>query len=318
MNKLVAQRNETLRGWLQSQGLSDTNLTEPLADASFRRYFRVNHAERTAIVMDAPPEKEPIGAFLTVRKKLNAAGLRVPQILAMDEAKGFILLEDLGSIHLADRLASHPDARNLEPAVGILPRLARVDASQLPAFDATMVRAELQIFVDWFVQRHCQERMDPALWERTCACLTTVFSEQPRIFVHRDFHAMNLLEVDDGLAIIDFQDAVRGPVSYDAISLLWDRQPDWATQQRRAWLLELRDLLHPGCDLETWFRWCEWTALQRNLKILGIFCRLYYRDSKPRYLALLPRFWNYVLELCAAHREFRTLLVRLESLQWTR
>jgi aminoglycoside/choline kinase family phosphotransferase len=193
-----------------------------------------------------------------------------------------------------------------------------VDAASLPEYDRDRLVTELELFTTWYLEKHRGLRLsceDWDVWEALCTRLIVSAQEQPRVFVHRDFHSCNLMVQPDGrLGVIDFQDAVRGPLSYDLASLLWDRYIPWPRSRLEGWVEDFRQRVAPEIPSGTWTRWCDWMGLQRNLKIVGIFARLHHRDGKAGYLEMIPRFWGYLQDVLPRYeetREFHQLLERL-------
>jgi len=277
-------------------------------DASNRRYFRLSLAGRDYIVAEAPPATENNRAFLQVHELLAAAGVRVPALYAADLDRGFLLLEDLGDRLLLPALDSQTSDQHYNQALDILQQMASVDASALPlpAYDAILLGEELGRFPAWFA-RALLDCTPTAAEERLFASLSRKLVdsalEQPKVLVHRDFHSRNLMLLEGGaLAVIDFQDAVVGPVTYDLVSLLRDCYIRWPADRVRAWALCYRDrlvaagLLEPVTD-ERFLRWFDWMGLQRHIKVLGTFARLFLRDGKPQYLNDLPLVLAYVEEV---------------------
>ena len=274
-------------------------------DASNRRYFRITLAGRDYIVVEAPPATENNRAFLQVLELLAAAGVRVPALYAADLERGFLLLEDLGDRLLLPALDQATVDQYYQRALDILQQMAAVDASalSLPAYDATLLEEELDRFPAWFARSLLdyspaadEQRLFASLWRK----LVESALEQPKVLVHRDFHSRNLMLPADGtLAVIDFQDAVVGPVTYDLVSLLRDCYIRWPGDRVRGWALGYRDrlvaagLLEPVAD-EQFLRWFDWMGLQRHIKVLGTFARLCLRDGKPQYLDDLPLVITYV------------------------
>jgi hypothetical protein len=296
------------------------DLPEPLpvsGDASFRRYFRLRAAGGSLILMDAPPEREDSRPFLDVAGRLRAAGLGAPRIEHFDLRQGFGLLEDLGDRLYRDALRPRNADRLIPPLLETLRRMAQdVAHAGLPDYDDARLQQELDLFPDWYLARHRGLRLnarDTAAWQAACALLRQSANEQPRVFVHRDFHSCNLLLRDlGGPGIVDFQDAVAGPLSYDFISLIWDRYIAWPRPRLEEWMQHMRTALAAGIDCDTWTRWCDLMGLQRNLKIVGIFARLHYRDRRPGYLEMIPRFYRYLLDVVPAYPELGGLRALLE------
>jgi len=286
-------------------------------DASFRRYFRLQAGDRSLILMDAPPDREDSTPFLDIAERLRAAGLRAPEILRFDLERGFGLLEDFGDVLYRD-IVSADSAESLFPELfGILARMAgEVCADGLPPYDADFLRSELDLFRHWYLEVHRERpltRAETAVWKNLCRQLIDSAAGQPQVFVHRDFHSCNLLYTPGGPGIIDFQDGMRGPLNYDFISLIWDRYIAWPRERLERWMADTRVLLAPQCDPAEWVRSCDWMGLQRNLKVVGIFARLHYRDHKQGYLEMIPRFYGYLLDVARRYPEFRDFRYLLEQ-----
>lgn len=291
------------------------------SDASFRRYWRVRLGQSSRIIMDAPPDKEDCRPFIEVSARLVAGGLRAPRVLAQDLAQGFLLLDDLGNTTLLQALDEHSVQAHYRSAMDSLQRIQRVPASGLPAYDANRLRDEMELLPTWYLSRHLGLRLDCGELDELEAAFSLLIAnalEQPQVFVHRDYHSRNLMvEAQPGaeLGILDFQDAVRGPITYDLVSLLKDCYVRWPAERVSAWAEGFRwQLQRAGMavpDADRWLRWFELMGLQRHLKVLGIFARLYHRDGKPGYLADLPRVHAYALEACARYDELRWLAAAL-------
>ncbi len=282
-------------------------------DASNRRYFRLQWSGRTAIVVEAPPATEKNREFLALRQLLGRAGVRVPELLAADLEQGYLLLEDLGDQLLLGQLGESTADEGYGRALAVLRQLAAIEPgalANLPVYDRALLAEEFSRFPDWFLQqllglelvdaeRHLLAELDGLLVGSALA--------QPQVLVHRDFHSRNLMCLADGeLAVIDFQDAVVGPVTYDPVSLLKDCYIRWPRARVEVWALGHRDALYaqgllPAVDDTTFLRWLDWMGLQRHLKVLGTFARLYLRDGKPGYLQDLPLVIDYIREVLAAH-----------------
>jgi aminoglycoside/choline kinase family phosphotransferase len=297
------------------------------ADASFRRYLRIDAAGGASfIVMDAPPPQEDVRPFVHVAKLIERAGLHAPQVLAADADQGFLLLTDLGSkLYLeALRGATPQQADQLmrDALHALVQWQTRVDASSLPPYDDALLRRELALFPDWCVEREFGVRWDDrqrAQWTKVCDLLVASALDQPEVAVHRDWMPRNLMVAEPNPGILDFQDAVRGPITYDLASLLrdafisWDeeREIDWAA---RWWDEARRAKLPVGDDFGTFWKQLEWMGLQRHLKVLGIFCRLKHRDGKPHYAEDLPRFFAYATRVAQRYRDLALLLPLIEPL----
>ncbi|MGJ0486699.1 MAG: aminoglycoside phosphotransferase family protein [Methylomicrobium sp.] len=299
--------------WLRHDLLMTIASCEPASsDASFRRYFRVEGPEGRFVVMDAPPEKENVAAFIKVNRLLEAADVHVPQIFAENPEEGFLLLEDFGSSDFLSRVTSENAATLYQTALDSLFRLqARTPISScgLPAYDHPLLTRELGIFDEWFLGQWLDVEMPAGIRESLHQNLIASALEQPRICVHRDYHSRNLMVLEAASpGILDFQDAVIGPVTYDLVSLLRDCYVAWPEQQVRDWMngyyRRLFDAQLIDCSLEQFRRWFDWMGMQRHLKAIGIFTRLNLRDGKPGYLKDIPRTMNYVLTQANVYPEF--------------
>ncbi len=313
-------RLEQLRHWLSvERGWPLARLAPASADASFRRYFRAWRTDgATRIVMDAPPDKEDVSPYLAVSALLERCGVHVPHVDASDPSRGFVLLEDLGSVPYLTRLQAGADPDALYgDALAALLRIqlrGRQLARALPPYDAAVLEREMALMPQWFCARHLQLTLvesERALLQRTFAFLTAEALAQPVVLVHRDYHSRNLMVVaHDNPGIIDFQDALAGPCGYDLVSLLKDCYIDWPRPRIEAWVGEYRARLiagggDGGSDPDTYLRWFDLIGVQRHIKVLGIFARLWYRDGKSGYLGDLPRTLEYVRDAARRYQELR-------------
>ena len=333
-----AQRRADFEAWFGTiatrHGLQPGTLTPASADASFRRYLRVRAGDATLIVMDAPPPQEDVRPFVHVAGLIGAAGLHGPAVLECDAERGFLLLDDLGSQLYLDALrdagAPEADALMRDAVRALVQWQSRVPAAALPPYDETLLQRELALFPAWCVQREFGVVWTGAQrtsWQSLCRLLVDSALAQPLVAVHRDWMPRNLMVADPNPGILDFQDAVAGPVTYDVASLLrdaflsWDeaREIDWAArwwdEARRAGVLPPEAF---GGDFAECWRALEWMGLQRHLKVMGIFCRLKHRDAKPRYAQDLPRFFAYATRVALRYRPLQPLLALLEPLSGTR
>ncbi len=311
--------------------LGDPTLTlaPASADASFRSYWRTFHQDISWIVMDSPPALEDPAPWLAIGRRLHAAGLHVPSVRAHDLERGFVLIEDLGSRLYLDVLDEHNVERLYGDALAALLHMQRaVDGSDLPPYDAAFLQRELALLPEWFLGRHLGVALDDptqATLQQAFARIVDAALEQPHCFVHRDFHSRNLLLVEpaqgarDNPGIIDFQGALHGPITYDLASLLRDCYIAWEPARVQRWALDYHarlvetGLVSPTVDPERFLRWFDLAGLQRHLKVLGIFCRLWYRDGKRRYLDDLPLVYRYVIEVAGRYPELRALARLLEQ-----
>lgn len=296
-------------------GSTPDGLVRASEDASFRSYWRVRLGTRSWILMDAPPEREDCRPFLAVARRLRQAGLHPPTVFGQDLANGFLLLEDLGDVLFADRLTPDSADSLYGQALGVLARLAALDATGLPPYDEALLARELDLFPGWYVERQLGLPVDHgfrAWWEPLTETLVRTALAQPTVFVHRDFHCGNLMIRSGQPGILDFQDAVSGPLTYDLVSLLLDRYVTWPRPRLLAWAEQHRARVAPDVAPATWERWFDAMGLQRNLKIVGIFARLKLRDGKDRYLAWQPRFIGYLLATARRYEAFTPLAAFLE------
>jgi len=285
-------------------------------DASFRRYFRVDDGKRSLILMDAPPDRENSRPFLDIAARLRAAGLRAPAVIAFDLDRGFGLLEDFGDT-LYREIFDERSAPVLMPGLfDVLEGMAtRVDCAGLPDYEHATLQAEMNLFTDWYLECHRGRALANAertVWAQTCVALSGSARAQPQVFVHKDFHSCNLLHTPEGPALIDFQDGLRGPLTYDLVSLLWDRYIAWPRERVEDWIEQARRRLAPAESPAAWRRQCDWMGLQRNLKIVGIFARLRHRDGKQGYVEMIPRFYGYLLDVLPRYPEFAAFTHLLE------
>jgi len=319
-------RIQQINQWLaQELKLPPFRLERASEDASFRRYFRItldegNHdGHRTLIVMDAPPDREPLEPFSTIAKQLLHIGLNVPEIIARNVEKGFLLLGDLGSTSYLDQLNSETVDRLYGDAMGALAVLQTCGPDDIPAYDRALLLAEMALFREWFVVKHLSIELTDTEHQQ----LTSLFNrladsaqEQPQVPVHRDYHSRNLMVNSHNPGIIDFQDAVMGPVTYDLVSLLRDCYIAWPEEQVEQWREGYHDIaLDHGILRQSnprqFKRWFDWMGMQRHLKAIGIFARLYHRDGKSGYLKDIPRTLNYLIKVSEHYTElddFHTLL----------
>lgn len=295
------------------------------ADASFRRYFRVDAADGgTLIVMDAPPPQEDVRPFLQVAELFGNTGVTVPSVLAKDVERGFLLLSDLGSTTYLKQLNADTAHKLYLDAIDALILLqVQSRPGQLPEYDRAALHRELMLFPDWYIGKHRGASLNDA----QTASLDQVFEvllannlAQPQVYVHRDYHSRNLMVLDKGNpGILDFQDALYGPITYDLVSLLrdayiqWDEEMvlDWAI---RYWERARRAGLPVSHDVDAFYKDFEFMGLQRHLKVLGIFARLYHRDGKDGYLNDIPLVMDYTRKTAYRYKEFAPLIRLLDTL----
>jgi aminoglycoside/choline kinase family phosphotransferase len=307
---------ELTRWVFDDLGFAGSRIAPASVDASFRRYFRVTRGEDTYIVMDAPPEKESLGPFLSVANILLGMGLNAPVVLAKDLKRGLLFLSDLGTRQYLDELDTvEAAARLYADALGALSTMQSADpamARDLPRYSHALLMREMELMPEWFLRRHLGLQISAAergMLDRLFETLAQSALAQPATFVHRDFHSRNLLvTAANNPGILDFQDAVWGPVTYDLVSLLKDCYVAWPAPRVRDWALQYRERLLAkgfawGATDAEFFHGFDFVGLQRHIKVLGIFSRLHYRDGKAQYLKDLPRVLRYTRDAAAAYAE---------------
>jgi len=335
------ERQASFHQWLDAQasahGVLPATVRAASADASFRRYFRVDTASGSCIVMDAPPDKENCEPFVRIARLMLDAGLYAPRILAWDEPQGFMLLDDIGSqtmmdvIHRDDPQANHGLYMRALDALLTLQQSSRPGV--LPAYDEALLQRELSLFPDWYLTQHRQLHIDSTQREMLDKTFQTIVQRNlaaPSVYVHRDFMPRNLMMPHDPaeqrLGVLDFQDAVYGPITYDIASLMRDAFLTWEEDVvldvtirywERARKLGLMDFEDWHNDFGAFYRAVEWMGLQRHLKVAGIFARLTLRDGKPKYLADAPRFINYIRSTASRYTELTPLLRLIDKIEGT-
>jgi len=313
----VPDRLEVLKRWLEDElDLADFTLKPASSDASFRRYFRVTHDGASYIVMDAPPDKEDSGPFVTVARLFLDVGLNVPEIIDENLEQGFILLTDLGKQLYLEVLNDETVERLYGDALGALVTIqASVNGyGVLPDYDQRLLMTEMELFREWLVAKHLgitPDSVQSKLMDQAFRALAENALSQPQVCVHRDYHSRNLMvTAKANPGIIDFQDAVIGPVTYDLVSLLRDCYIEWPQARVEEWALGYHELcLQSGilrkedCDATVFLRWFDLMGMQRHLKAAGIFARLNHRDGKPGYLDDIPRTLGYVTQVAGRHAD---------------
>ncbi|MEE4292533.1 MAG: phosphotransferase [Xanthomonadales bacterium] len=311
------RRREDAAVWAAGRmGLEQVDLQPVCGDASFRRYFRFDANGRSVILMDAPRYRENSKRFLDAGARLKSAGLKTPDIYHFDLDLGFGLLEDFGDVLFRDILTEDTVDTLFPRLFEVLEVQARqADSFGLPEYNEERLQMELDLFPDWYLAQHKHRPLsasDRTAWQDMCGLLIESARKQPQVFVHRDFHSCNLLDLNGETGIIDFQDALHGPISYDFVSLIWDRYIAWPRDRLEAWMAEMHVRHDLDCSLQEWIRQCDWMGLQRNIKIAGIFARLRYRDAKTGYIQMIPLFYRYLLDVVPLYPEFRGFLELLE------
>lgn len=313
----AAQRLDWTRAAL---GSATAGLERASTDAGFRSYWRTTGVAPSRIVMDSPPDKEDVRPWLRVRDLLDAGGVRVPRVLARDVEAGFLLLEDLGGPTVAQVIDAASADAHMDAAIAQLMRLQSLALpDDFPVFGEALLQRDAGLFEDWFLRRHLGIELDCDDAERLQLAQRRLMDNaltQPRVPTHRDYMPRNLMPVDDGPAVLDFQDMVLGPIAYDPVSLLRDAFLSWPEARVEGWLRRYHaraiDAGLPVPAIDAFLRDADWCGVQRHLKILGIFARLHHRDGKPRYLADAPRFLAYLDAVVPKYRELDPLSELLE------
>ena len=321
-------RGAALAGWLRDTlDTSDFRFEPASEDASFRRYFRVSAGPRTWVAMDAPPPMEDCGPFVSVLGLLRGAGVNAPALHAADVERGFLLLDDLGSRCYLDVVDDgNADSLYADAFETLLDMQCGIGRERVPPYDERELRDEMALFGEWFLARHLGIELDHVLSHalgETVEALLGVCAEQPRVFVHRDYHSRNLMHLDRrNPGVIDFQDAVAGPITYDLVSLLRDVYIRWPERRVADWVDAWHDLAVArglvGADRRRFRRWFDLTGVQRHLKIAGIFCRLWHRDGKSRYLDDLPLTLAYLADVAPRYPETESVARILDELDVAR
>lgn len=319
------KRLKALTKWINSQfnGM-ELNLYPASEDASFRRYFRIEVDNHTYIAMDAPPDAEEIQPYIKAAERFAQIGLNVPQVMAVERDQGFALLTDLGRTTYLQCLNESNVERLYGDALAALIVLQTgtfTDPDFFPPYDQALLRSEMELFPQWYVRQHMNARVDrnqQKIIDDTFDRLCRSALEQPRVWVHRDYHSRNLMRTArNNPGILDFQDAVTGPITYDLVSLLRDCYIAWPEERVRAWALGYQSLaIQSGLPLsdnkDQFIAWFDLMGVQRHIKVLGIFARLFHRDGKSHYLNDLPLVWQYLVRVC---REYDDLLPFCHMLQ---
>lgn len=317
----MPERLKQIELWLRAQAdFAAVELRPASADASFRRYFRATVGKQSYIVMDAPPAQEDMRPFLQVARAFLDIGLNVPQVLRADIERGFYLLSDLGDQHYLSALNADTVTRLYGDALAalLIIQAQGPQAGELPPYDEALLLREMMLFPDWLIGTHLGMRLSEAqteMLQHSFALLIHSALEQPRVCVHRDYHSRNLMvTARHNPGILDFQDAVIGPVTYDLVSLLRDCYIAWPRERVERWALGYCELAKQSgvlraeqADEQRFLRWFDWMGIQRHLKAAGIFARLYRRDTKSGYLADVPRTLGYVVEVAGRYSELASL-----------
>ncbi len=324
-------RAAAFQSWLmplaQRHGLLVDTLRLASADASFRRYLRIDSGHGSRIIMDAPPDLEDCAPFVKVAQLMRQAGVLVPEVLDWDAQHGFLLLTDLGQHTMLQTINREQPQANLERYLQAIDALIAWQLASQPnvlaPYDEALLRRELTLFPDWYISRHRGVTLDPRQQQTLHASFDLIVAQNlawPSVYVHRDFMPRNLMLGDAGLGVLDFQDAVYGPITYDIASLMRDAFLSWEEDfvldvTVRYWERARTAGLPVGTDFGEFYRGVEWMGLQRHLKVAGIFARLTLRDGKPQYLADAPRFIAYIRATAGRYRELKPLLRLIDQIE---
>ncbi|MEB8430822.1 phosphotransferase [Cocleimonas sp. KMM 6892] len=313
-------RLQLLTDWIKKDWPNAT-IEVASADASFRRYFRVSNIDAmengtTYIAMDAPPEQEDCTPFIDVTTRLRNAAVHAPEIIKQDLEQGFLLLEDFGNTPYLDKLNDDTADQLYGDALKCLIKIQQANTDGLPEYDDALLLQEMQLMPEWFLSRHLDiapTDEQQKIIDRTLHSITAVVLQQPQVFVHRDYHSRNLMITEnDNPGVIDYQDAVLGPITYDLVSLLRDCYIKWPIEKVSKWALAFKkdaintDLIHDVSD-ETFSQWFDYMGMQRHIKVLGIFARLNHRDGKANYLNDLPLTLEYFMNVANKYPMTRPL-----------
>ncbi|MDP2751259.1 MAG: phosphotransferase [Rhodocyclaceae bacterium] len=316
------ERIQAIECWLKTfRPDSLFTLAPASADASFRRYFRVTFENgATHIVMDAPPDRENLHPWLQVQALFQAAGVHVPDVLARNVEQGFLLIEDMG----ATTYLMEPSDENYRAAIDALIHLQLASRSgELPDYDRSLLHRELVLFPDWYVSRHLNIALSNPQREQLATTFEKILAvnlAEPQVFVHRDYHSRNLMVTAPNPGIIDFQDAVFGPLTYDLASLFKDAYIEWPEEHTLDWLARYWEKakkvgLPVRADFGEFHRDYEWMGVQRHIKVLGIFARLSHRDGKDGYLKDMPLVAKYLRTACGRYRDLTPLLRLMDEME---
>ncbi|WP_394146686.1 aminoglycoside phosphotransferase family protein [Shewanella atlantica] len=315
-----------LNAWLNH--IFDNQVAPELisGDASFRRYFRVRHGDESFIVMDSPPKLIKVMPFVKLANALRGKGVDVPQVIEINAEEGFLLLSDLGDMQLLSVLTIDNVDKYYGQALTLLNRVASVmddGETALPLYDDEFVKRELDIFTDWLINHHLNIEVDATtrtMLDGVYTLLINNAAQQPKVGMHRDYHSRNLMLDNEKLSVIDFQDAVIGPVTYDAVSLLRDCYIRWPEELVERLMLQHYEqqlesgVIDKGLSVATYRRWFDLMGLQRHIKAAGIFARLNYRDNKPAYMNDIPLTLEYIQDVSGRYPELSSFAHWIESL----
>ncbi|RDH81478.1 MAG: phosphotransferase [endosymbiont of Galathealinum brachiosum] len=304
---ITDSRLDDIKEWISADlKLENYQIEVASADASFRRYFRVRSANKSWVIMDAPPDKEDCRSFVTIAKLIEAAGVQAPHIYNFNQAQGFMQLSDLGSTAYLDRLTNETVDQFYADAIQSIVKMQGIQA-ELPEYNAELLQFEMSLFKDWFLLKHLNIELDVSqnkIITDTVNLLMQSALQQSAVFVHRDFHSRNLMITDENNpGVIDFQDAVNGSPAYDLVSLIKDCYIAWPRVKQLQWVDQYLKLSSLNVDRQVFIKQMDFMGMQRHMKAIGIFARLNHRDGKPGYLDDIPRTLAYVFDVCQRYEE---------------
>jgi aminoglycoside/choline kinase family phosphotransferase len=305
-------RQIQLTQWLMKTfSLEKCELSSMNGDAGFRRYFRFNKGNQSFIAVDSPNDKCNNAAFIYMQQQLALVGINVPEVLAYDEELGYMCLSDLGVKELSNVLTTQNMSDYYQQAILLLPKVISIPQQNLPVYDSDFIQLELDIFTEWLLIEHLDIQLTKIEKKQLQICFEFLIAsalEQPKVVMHRDFHSRNLMLTENAVAVIDFQDAVIGPITYDVVSLLRDCYVKWPAEQVSPLFNYFTDLISQQLSLkhitaQQWKKWFDLMGLQRHIKASGIFARLFHRDGKAGYLADIPLTLSYIVDISAEYPE---------------
>ena len=309
-----------IKEWLEKTSYKNYTIEAALADASFRKYYRLRDGEKTALLMDSSLELDSLRSFLDVSKRLRSADVCTPKILEQDEEIGYLILEDFGEIHYLDLLNGTNYKAFYTKAINSILKMQKADTQGLPLYDREFLHKEMDLMQEWYLEKLLKIKLSDTqkeLIETSLNAISLVVLEQPQdVFVHRDFHSRNImLKSDNKIGIIDFQDAMNGAITYDLVSLLKDCYVAYDRKEIKKLALEFRDKKGLKVNDETFIKWFDFMGLQRHIKVLGIFSRLHIRDGKNGYLKDLPLTLKYVVDTAGRYNETKELSNLLSTIK---
>ncbi len=294
--------------WIQTTPYKDYVLSIASADASFRKYYRLTKEKKTVIVMDSSLELESLSPFLDVTARLLNAGVKAPQILEKNEKDGYLILEDFGNVQLLDELKSSNFKTHYKNAIGEILKMQNAASQSLPVYDKAFLHFEMDLMQEWYLEKELSltlNKKEKELIKDTLYSISHLVLQQPQdVFVHRDFHSRNIMLTPEGeLGVIDYQDAMRGAITYDLVSLLKDCYIEFGRKDIESLALYFRDKQALDVSDEVFLKWFDFMGLQRHIKVLGIFSRLHLRDKKDAYLKDIPLVLKYTIETALRYEE---------------